>query len=178
MLSCCAGRQGASWANFRGDGFKKRMAEIAPAVKILGEQWSQNTPADGLRLMEDFMQTYPRSTACTTARTCLASARPRPCARPAKAARLLSPRQIFRWMPRSSCEKVFSPPRYLQQSVIIGRWCIRASINQLEKRAVPKQLWTPIVLVSKENLDQADFRGVRAPEGWKPPATVNRTAAQ
>jgi hypothetical protein len=33
---------------------------------------------------------------------------------------------------------------------------------------VPKQLWTPTILLSKENLDQADFRGVRAPEGWKP----------
>jgi hypothetical protein len=53
--------------------------------------------------------------------------------------------------------------------VTIGRWCIRASINYLEKRPVPKQLWTPIMLVSKENLSQADFRGVRAPEGWKPP---------
>ena len=28
-------------------------------MKIAGEQYSQSTPADGLRLMEDFLQTFP-----------------------------------------------------------------------------------------------------------------------
>jgi ABC-type sugar transport system substrate-binding protein len=54
------GPAGTSWANYRGNGFKQRIAEIAPGIKILGEQYSQNSPVDGLRLMEDFLQTYPQ----------------------------------------------------------------------------------------------------------------------
>ena len=53
------GPAGTSWAQIRGDSFKKRMAEVAPGIKIVGEQYSQSTPAEGMRLMEDFMQTYP-----------------------------------------------------------------------------------------------------------------------
>ncbi len=57
----------------------------------------------------------------------------------------------------------------VQQTVTIGRWGIRATINHLEKRPVPKELWTPLLLISKENVDKTDIRGVRAPDGWKPP---------
>lgn len=56
-----------------------------------------------------------------------------------------------------------------QQTVVIGRWGIRAAINYLEGREVPKALWTPLLLVTKENVDKIDLSGVRAPDGWKPP---------
>lgn len=54
------GAPGTSWAEERGNAFKQRLAEKYPNLKILGEQYSQSTPADGLRLMEDFMQTFPQ----------------------------------------------------------------------------------------------------------------------
>jgi hypothetical protein len=58
----------------------------------------------------------------------------------------------------------------VQQTVIIGRWGIRAVINHLEKRPVPASLSTPLLLVTRETVDKVDMRGVRAPVGWKPPA--------
>src|SRR5262249_50614106 len=54
------GAPGTSWAEIRGTAFRKQLAAKYPNVKILGEQYSQSTPADGLRLMEDFLQTYPQ----------------------------------------------------------------------------------------------------------------------
>ena len=33
------------WAQIRGESFKKRIAEVAPGIKIVGEQYSQSTPA-------------------------------------------------------------------------------------------------------------------------------------
>src|SRR6266850_6027796 len=56
------GAPGTSWAEIRGNAFRTRMAEKYPNVKILGEQYSQSTPSDGLRLMEDFLQTFPQIT--------------------------------------------------------------------------------------------------------------------
>src|SRR5207253_4710171 len=49
------GAPGTSWAEIRGNAFKTQLAKY-PSMKILGEQYSQSTPADGLRLMEDFLQ--------------------------------------------------------------------------------------------------------------------------
>src|SRR6185295_786849 len=54
------GAPGTSWAEIRGNAFKQQMAAKYPNVKVLGEQYSQSTPADGLRLMEDFLQTFPQ----------------------------------------------------------------------------------------------------------------------
>jgi ABC-type sugar transport system substrate-binding protein len=163
------GPAGASWANFRGDGFKKRMAEIAPAVKILGEQYSQNTPADGLRLMEDFMQTYPQIDGVYNGSDMLGIGSAQAVRAAGKAGQVVITATDLQPDAEKFMREGVLSASVLQQSVIIGRWCVRASINQLEHRPVPKQLWTPIALVSKENLDKADFRGVRAPEGWKPP---------
>src|SRR5438045_3871022 len=54
------GAPGTSWAEIRGNAFRKEIAAKYPNVKVVGEQYSQSTPADGLRLMEDFLQTYPQ----------------------------------------------------------------------------------------------------------------------
>jgi ABC-type sugar transport system substrate-binding protein len=54
------GAPGTSWAEIRGNAFRKQLAAKYPNVKVLGEQYSQSTPADGLRLMEDFLQTFPQ----------------------------------------------------------------------------------------------------------------------
>ena len=56
----------------------------------------------------------------------------------------------------------------VQQPVTMGRWAVRAAINILEKRQVPKLLYTPILSVTKENIASVDLSTVRAPAGWKP----------
>ena len=146
------------------------MAEIAPGVKIVGEQYSQSTPADGLRLMEDFMQTYPQidgayngadMTAVGAAQAILAAG---------KRGKITITTTDFQPDSEKFMREGVLSAAVVQQSVVIGRWCIRVTINQLEKRPVPKELWTPLLLVTKDNLDTVDFRGVRAPAGWKPPA--------
>jgi ABC-type sugar transport system substrate-binding protein len=164
------GPAGTSWANFRGEGFKKRIAELAPGIKILGEQYSQNTPADGLRLMKDFMQTFPQIDGVYNDTDMLGIGSAQAIRAAGKAGQIVVTATDLQVDAEKLMREGVLTASVLQESVIIGRWCIRASINQPEKRPVPKQLWTPIVLVSKENLSQVDFRGLRAPEGWKPPA--------
>jgi ABC-type sugar transport system substrate-binding protein len=164
------GPAGTSWAEIRGDSFRKRIAEVAPGVKILGQQYSQATPADGLRLMEDFLQTFPQingvyngadMTAIGAAQTILASG---------KAGKIVETATDLQPDTEKFLREGVMSASVVQQTVVIGRWCIRATVNYLEKRPVPKELWTPLLLVTKDNIDKIDFRGVRAPQGWKPPA--------
>jgi ABC-type sugar transport system substrate-binding protein len=165
------GPAGTSWAEIRGDSFRKRIGEIAPGIKILGQQYSQPTPAEGLRLMEDFFQTFPNQingvyngadmTAIGASQTILASGLKGKVVETATDLQPDTEKFIREGVMTASV---------VQQTVVIGRWCIRATVNYLEKRPVPKELWTPLLLVTKDNIDKIDFRGVRAPQGWKPPA--------
>jgi ABC-type sugar transport system substrate-binding protein len=163
------GPAGTSWAQIRGDSFKQHLAQIAPGIKIVGEQYSQSTPQDGLRLMEDFLQTYPQidgvyngadMTAIGAAQATLAAG---------KAGKVVITATDFQADSEKFMRDGVMSANVVQQSVVIGRWCVRATVNYLEKRPVAKELWTPLLLVTKDNLDKVDFRGVRAPAGWKPP---------
>jgi len=163
------GAPGTSWAEIRGNVFKKVMAEKYPGVRILGEQYSQSTPSDGLRLMEDFLQTYPDisgayngsdTTAIGAAQAILASG---------KRGTVVTATDFQVDTERFMREGLITAT-VLQQTVVIGRWGVRAAINHLEKRDVPTVLSTPLLLATKDSLDSIDMRGVRAPEGWKPPA--------
>jgi ABC-type sugar transport system substrate-binding protein len=164
------GPAGTSWAQIRGDSFRKHLGEIAPGIKILGEQYSQSTPQDGMNLMEDFMQTFPQidgvyngadMTGIGAAQAVLAAG---------KAGKVVITATDFQPDSEKFMRDGVMTANVVQQSVLIGRWCIRATVNYLEKRTVPKELWTPLLLITKDSLDAIDFRGVRAPAGWKPPA--------
>ena len=163
------GAPGTSWAEIRGNAFKKALAERYAGVKILGEQYSQSTPADGLRLMEDFLQTYPDisgvyngsdSTAIGAAQAILASG---------KRGTVVTTTD-FQIDTEKFMREGLITATVLQQTVVIGRWGVRAAINHLEKRDVPAVLSTPLLLATRDSLDSIDMRGVRAPEEWKPPA--------
>jgi periplasmic protein TorT len=164
------GAPGTSWAEIRGNAFKKRMAEKFPNVKIVGEQYSQSTPADGLRLMEDFMQTFPEingvyngadTTAIGAAQAVLAAG---------KQGKTVITATDFQVDTEKFIREGVITASVLQQTVTMGRWGVRAAINTLEKRAVPPVLFTAQVLATKETLDGLDLQPLRAPVGWTPPA--------
>jgi len=163
------GAPGTSWAEIRGNSFKRRLAEAYPNLKVLGEQYSQSTPADGLRLMEDFLQTYPRidgvyngsdTTAIGAAQAVLASGR--------QGRTIITTTDFQSDTERFMREGVITAT-VLQQTVVIGRWGIRAAINHLERRPTPETLWTPLLIVTRDTMDSIDMRGVRSPTGWTPP---------
>jgi ABC-type sugar transport system substrate-binding protein len=163
------GAPGTSWAEYRGNAFKQRLSERYPNVQILGEQYSQSTPADGLRLMEDFMQTFPRidgvyngsdTTANGAALAILAAGR--------QGSTVVTATDLQIDTEASLREGVITAT-VLQQTVTIGRWGVRAAINHLEGRQVPQTLFTPLLLATKDSLDTVDMSAVRAPVGWTPP---------
>lgn len=164
------GAPGTSWAENRGNAFKQRLGEKFPNVEIVAEQYSQSTPADGLRLMEDFLQTVRQidgvyngsdTTAIGAAQALLASG---------KQGKTVVTATDFQIDTEKFMREGVITLAVLQASVTIGRWGVRAAINHLEKRPVPKALFTPLLTVTREQLDQLDMQTVRAPAGWKPPA--------
>lgn len=163
------GPAGTSWAQIRGDSFRKRMAEIAPGIKILGEQFSQSTPQDGMRLMEDFLQTFPRIDGVYNGADMTGVGAAQALRAAGKSGKVIITATDLQPDNEKFLREGAMTATVLQQTVVIGRWCIRATINYLEKRPVDKQLFTPLFIATKDNIGTIDLRGVRAPVGWKPP---------
>ncbi|MGC8826324.1 MAG: sugar ABC transporter substrate-binding protein [Anaerolineae bacterium] len=163
------GPAGTSWAENRGNAFKARIAEKYPGIQIVGEQYMQSSPDQGLRVMEDFLQTYSQIDGVYNGADNIAIGAAQAVVAAGKAGQIVITTTDF----QPDCEKFVREgvisAAVVQQTVVIGRWGIRAAINYLEGREVPKALWTPLLLVTKDNVDQVDFSGVRAPDGWKPP---------
>jgi ABC-type sugar transport system substrate-binding protein len=164
------GAPGTSWAEIRGNAFKQQMAAKYPNVKILGEQYSQSTPVDGLRLMEDFLQTFPQLTAVYNGADSTAVGAAQAIASAGKGGSIVITATDFQPDTEKFIREGVISASVLQQTVTMGRWGVRAAINHLEKKQVPPVLFTGLVLATKENLGNLDLSTVRAPDGWKPPS--------
>jgi len=160
---------GVSAFEDRASAFRQRLGEIAPGIKILGQQYSQSTPAEGLRIMEDFMQTYPQIDGVYNGTDTVAIGAAQVISAAGKQGKIRITTTDFQPDTEKFMRNGVIDAAVIQQTVLIGRWCMRATINHLEKRAVPKEINTPLLLVTKDIMTMVDFRGVRAPDGWKPP---------
>ena len=163
------GAPGTSWAENRGNAFKKRLAEKFPKVSVMGEQYSQSTPADGLKLMEDFLQTFPQIDGAYNGADTTAIGAAQAVLSAGKKGKVAITATDFQVDTEKFIRDGVMSATVAQQTVTIGRWGVRAAINTLEKREVPKALWTPLLLITADNISNLDTSSLRAPVGWKPP---------
>jgi len=163
------GAPGTSWAEIRGNAFKKQLAAKYPNVKILGEQYSQSTPADGLRLMEDFLQTYPQINGVYNGADSTAVGAAQAVVSAGKTGSIVMTATDFQLDTEKFIREGAITATVLQQPVTMGRWGVRAAINYLEKKTVPPVMFTGLMTATKDNLGKLDLSAVRAPAGWTPP---------
>ena len=163
------GAPGTSWAEIRGNTFRKEIAAKYPNVKILGEQYSQSTPADGLRLMEDFLQTYPQINGVYNGADSTAVGAAQAVKSAGKGGSIVMTATDFQIDTEKFIREGVITASVLQQPVTMGRWGIRAAISYLEKKPVPPVMFTGLMTATKDNLDKLDLSTVRAPAGWTPP---------
>jgi len=164
------GAPGTSWAEIRGNAFKQELARKYPNIKILGEQYSQSTPADGLRLMEDFLQTYPDINGVYNGSDTTAIGAAQAIVAAGKQGKTVITATDFQVDTETFIREGVITASVLQQTVTMGRWGIRAAINYLEKQPVPPVLLTAQVLATKDNIATLNLDTARAPAGWTPPA--------
>ena len=153
----------------RAKGFKDYVAKH-PGIKILSEQWTPNATDRGLKLMEDWSQTFPKIDAVYSGADRLA----------------IGAAQALRAQGKKPGEVVITTVDYnddterfvredwisaamAQSPVTMGRWGIRAAMLALAKQPIPNKLLTPTHVITKENADKVDIGAIRQPKGWRPP---------
>ncbi|MBI2160439.1 MAG: substrate-binding domain-containing protein [Candidatus Rokubacteria bacterium] len=163
-----SGPAGASAFELRAKSFRAWIEKNTPGIKILGERHSLNTPDQGLKNMEDFLQTFPQIDAVYNSADFVAIGAAQALKAAGKAGKVMIVTADFQPDTERMVREGVVTQAVVQQPVTMGRWAIRAAVNILEKREVPKLLYTPILSVTKDDVATVDLSTVRAPAGWKP----------
>ena len=163
-----SGPAGASAFELRAKSFRAWIEKNSPGIKILGERHSLNTPDQGLKNVEDFLQTFPQIDAVYNSADFVAIGAAQALKAAGKAGKVMIVTADFQPDTERMVREGVVTQAVVQQPVTMGRWAIRAAVNILEKRQVPKLLYTPILSVTKDDVATVDLSTVRAPAGWKP----------
>jgi ribose transport system substrate-binding protein len=153
----------------RAKGFREYVAKY-PDIKILSEQWTPNATDRGLKLMEDWSQTFPKIDAVFSGADRLA----------------IGAAQALRAQGKKPGDVVITTVDYnddterfvregwisaamAQSPVLMGRWGVRVALAALQKQPIPEKLFTPNFVMTKGNADTVDLTLIRQPKGWRPP---------
>lgn len=164
-----SGVSGVSAFISRAKGFQDYVAKY-PDVKILSEQWTPNATDRGLKLMEDWSQTFQKIDGIYTGADRLA----------------IGAAQALRAQGKKPGEVVITTVDYnddterfvregwisaamAQTPVLMGRWGVRVALLALQKQPIPDKLFTPNYVMTKDNADKVDLSAIRQPKGWRPP---------
>jgi len=164
-----AGVSGNSAFIMRAKGFKEYVAKH-PGIKILSEQWTPNATDKGLKLMEDWSQTFPKIDAVYSGGDRLTvGAVQALLAQGKKPGQVIVTTVDYNDDTERLVREGWISAAMVQVPVTMGRWGIRVAILALEKKPIPQNLMTPSFVVTKDSADQIDITAVRQPKGWRPP---------
>lgn len=167
-VAVMAGPPGVSWAVERVQGFKEALAKEAPGIKIVAEKATATGRAEGLKLMEDWLQANPNVGGVYSAVDDLGAGAVDALKSANKAGKVkvsssnLSPiGEEYLRQGLLQCESI-------QQIVLQGREAIRQAVNHKTGKEVTKFVKTPVLLITKENIDTQDYTDIKAPKDYKP----------
>jgi ABC-type sugar transport system substrate-binding protein len=162
-----AGPPGAFWATDRLRCFKDDVA--GSNIKIVAEQASEQDVAVALSLTSDFLQRFPAVDLVYGADDTYGVG----IARAVQVARKCGQVKVLFSVLGAAAEEMMRAGcvDYLvaQQPALMGRMEVRLA-DQLIKgqKPVESMIQVPLILVTRENLDNIDRSGMQAPKGWSP----------
>src|SRR5689334_18550360 len=153
----------------RAKGFRDYVAKH-PGIKIVSEQWTPNATDRGLKLMEDWTQTFPKIDAVYSGADRLAiGAAQVLLAQGKKPGDVIVTTVDYNDDTERLVRQGWISAAMAQTPVTMGRWGVRVAMLALAKQPIPEKLFTPTYVITKENADKIDIGAIRQPKGWKPP---------
>jgi ABC-type sugar transport system substrate-binding protein len=166
-IAILAGPPGAFWATDRLRCFKDDVA--GSNIKIVAEQTSEQDVAVALSLTSDFLQRFPAVDLVYGADDTYGVG----IARGVQVARKCGQVKVLFSVLGAAAEEMMRAGcvDYVvaQQPALMGRMEVRLA-DQLIKgqKPVEPMIQVPLILVTRENLDNIDRSGMQAPKGWSP----------
>lgn len=167
-IAMFAGPVGQSWAENRAKGFKDTLAAEFPKIKVLTTTNTADNRNSALSTMQDIMQRYPNINGVYTVTDDLGAG----VVDALRAAKLDQKVKVASANFSPTSQALVADGGFVciavQEIVTQGREAVRQAVKAARGEAVTAQVVTPVVKVTKENLNTMDLSAVRAPEGYKP----------
>ncbi len=148
----------------RGKGFREYIEKNVPGIKILAEQFVPADPAKAMAVMEDFLQTYPDingvfSWSDTTGVPVAHVVKSK-----GKAGKIVvTTMDYVNPDTRTALKEGLIYGTVAQQPILLGRLGIQNAVKAAKKEPLEKQVFSPIVKVTKANADTIDLSGIVIP---------------
>jgi TMAO reductase system protein TorT len=162
-----AGPAGTNWAIDRANGFKEAMKAF-PGIQIVGEQWTATGRATGLKLMEDWLQTFPDVAGVYTAVDDMGAGAVDALKAANKAGKVIVTSSNLSPIGEQYLREGFIQGETVQQIVLQGRMGVQQAIKAAKKEAVEAKVVTPVLLITKDNVDTQNYAPIQAPKDFMP----------
>jgi TMAO reductase system protein TorT len=167
-VAMLGGPAGQSWADNRVKGFKETLAKEFPGIKIAAVSRLADNRNAAVTTTEDWIQRFPSLSGIYSATDDIGSG----AVDAIKAARKLDQIKVTSSNFSPAAEQLLKDGTFVcvsvQEIVQQGREAVQQAVNAAEDKQVEKDVVTPVVKITKSNIDSVDFGPIRAPEGYKP----------
>ncbi len=163
-----SGPPGLNWTLDRAKGFRETLAKQFPAMQVVAEQWTPVSRPQAMSLMEDWIQRFPDLAGLYTANDDLAAGAMEAIKAAGKAGKVKVTSANPTSIGMEYLKQGFIVGQAIQQTVLQGRLAVRTAVDHLNGKPVQKQIVTPVLLLTPENLTTFDFSNVLQPEGFRP----------
>jgi ABC-type sugar transport system substrate-binding protein len=157
-----AGKAGASVVMMRAEGVKKTIVKY-PGMKILAEQYSEMTRAEGMRIMEDMLQTHGRTINGVYAVGEHLGVGSAQALDAAKRRDVVICAVDFSKDLEQALRDGRIAATVTQQTIMMGRLGITLAKDVAEGKKVPPMTFSPIKLITSKDLDKIDRSGFQIP---------------
>lgn len=168
QVAMMSGPPGNHWSDARAKGYRETMQKKYPGISIVADQWTEVSRPVAIELMESWIQAFPDLKGIYCANDDLA----------AGAVRAIISANLTDKIKVTSCNPTDIGLEYLQQGLILvqaiqqtvlqGRRGVDAIYEKLTGKTPDKEIITPALSLTKENLATFDFSSVKHPDSFKP----------
>lgn len=162
-----AGPAGTNWAIDRSNGFKEAIKAF-PGIQIAAEQWTPTGRATGLKLMEDWLQTFPDVAGVYTPVDDMGAGAVDALKAANKAGKVIVTSSNLSPIGEQYLREGLLQAEAVQEIVLQGRMAVRQAVKAANKQPVDAKVLTPVLLITKANVDSQDYSDIQAPKDFKP----------
>lgn len=167
-VAMMAGPSGQTWSDLRANGFRDTIAKVAPDITIIAESRLADNRNAALTTAEDWIQRFPELSGVYSATDDMAAG----IITALKSADKLDAVKVSASNLSPTAQQLLKDGELactsIQQIVAQGRAAVDQAIAAAEGGEVKKEVVTPALLVTAENLDTVDLSSVVAPSDYRP----------
>ncbi len=168
-IAIMAGPAGVNWAMERTAGFKDTLAAEYPGMRIIAEINSNSDRNNGLRIMEDWLQAFPKLAGIATVVDDLGAGAADAIAAANRTGQILISSSNLSAIGYQYLQDGKIDCQSAQQGVLQGRVALQSAISiALGEELEDTKFITDALLIESEGLDTIDLSSISAPAGYRP----------